>query len=173
MAIILKCPDCEQKFKWTFSDESRWPDHCPLCGEFMGIDKDDTVIVMPSLRSARTDANDKVYRDMERGSEQRVHLAAEAAGCSPAEMSSLKITNLNDRRDSEIAAMPVQNTVTQHMDSMNARGGQFGFSGMGGAEWAVGTKDGAVTVNGRTVTGIAPRAGVTAIGAVQRLNGSR
>lgn len=170
MAVMLQCPDCEKKFRWQFSEESRWPSHCPECGSYMGIDRADDDIVMPFLRSAKTTANDKLYRDMEAGSERRAEMAAEMAGVPVSEMSDLKITNLNDRRDAEVAAMPVQNSVTQHMETMNQRGAQFGYQA-GGSEWAAGTAQGAVTVNGKTVTGIAPRAGASAVAKIQRLNG--
>lgn len=131
MAVMLKCPDCEQKFRWTFSDESKWPSHCPLCGEYMGIDTPDDEIVMPAFISARTKANDKVYRDMESGSERRAELAAEAAGCSVADMAGLKITDMNDRRDCEIAAKEVSNSVTQFMDNNPQIGGFKGADGVG------------------------------------------
>jgi hypothetical protein len=83
-------------------------------------------------------------------------------------MSSLKITDLNTRRDAEVMAMPVKNTVTEHM--ANARNGNFGFQS-NGAEWAAGTASGAVTVNGKTTQGIEPRAGARALDGIQRLMG--
>ncbi len=130
MAVILKCPHCEEKFRWQFNAANQWPKHCPSCGGYVGTDRDDDDIVMPSIRSARMATTDKVYRDIEAGSEQRVHAAAAMAGCDASEMSSLKITNLNDRRDAEIAAMPLNNSVTQMM----ARPGvekSFGFQANG------------------------------------------
>lgn len=169
MAVMLKCPTCNTKYRWNAGVETA-PEFCPNedC-DWQDTRRADDDVVMPFLRSSRTTAHDRVYRQMEEGSEKRVHLAAEAAGCSPSEMSALKITNLNDRKDTEIAAMPVQNTVTQHMDAMNARGGHFGFSG--GSEWAAGVADGSVTIDGKVTKGIAPRAGAKALGAIQNLHG--
>lgn len=119
MAVILKCPHCETKFRVEFgtADGGGWPDYCPnkKCGIFMGVDRADDDVVMPAFLSARSKANDQLYRDMERGSEFRAEKAAEMAGVDVSEMSSLKITNLNDRRDSEIAAIEVNNPVTQAM----------------------------------------------------------
>lgn len=170
MPVILKCPACETKYRWDAGRETA-PEFCPNedC-DWKDTRRPDNDVVMPFLRSARTTANDRVYRQMEEGSEKRVHLAAEAAGCSPADMSGLKITNLSDRKDSEIAAMPVQNTVTQHMEQMNGKGGQFGFSN-NGSEWAAGVSDGSVTINGKVTKGIAPRAGANTLGRIQSLHG--
>jgi len=172
MPVLLKCPTCETKYRWNAGIETA-PEFCPNpdC-DWQDTKRADDDVVMPFIRSARTTANDKVYRQMEAGSEQRVQLAAEAAGCSPADMSSLKITNLSDRKDTEIAAMPVQNDVTHHMEQMNAKGGQFGFSGAAsGAEWAAGVSDGSVTINGKVTKGIAPRAGANTLGRIQSLHG--
>lgn len=120
MAVKLKCPHCEQKFSWQFSDQNKWPSHCPMCGKYVGIDRDDDDIVMPNIMSAATKNNDRVYRDIERASEERVHTAAEMAGCDASDMAGLKITNLSDRRDSEIAAIPVRNSVTQALEAPGA-----------------------------------------------------
>ncbi|HSV26174.1 MAG TPA: hypothetical protein VLJ17_24510 [Xanthobacteraceae bacterium] len=120
MAVRLKCPHCEEKFLWQFSDKNQWPKHCPECGEYVGNDRADDDIVMPNILSPSTKSNDRLYRDMETASEQRVHAAAEMAGCDASDMSGLKITNLNDRRDAEIAAMPINNEVTRAMAAPNA-----------------------------------------------------
>lgn len=170
MAVLLKCPECEQKFRWKFGEESRWPSHCPLCHEDMSIDRADDDIVMPAILSPRTASIDRVKQDIVAGSERRAEIAAEMAGVPVSDMSALKITNLNDRRDADIAAMPVNNIVTQHMDAMSQRGTNMGFASNGVA-LASSVASGSVTVDGKTVTGIAPRAGATAVGNVQRLIG--
>lgn len=171
MPVILKCPECNTKYRWNAGIETA-PEFCPNpeC-EWADTKRADDDVVMPFIRSARTNANDKLYRDMEKGSEVRAEKAAEMAGCSAADMSALKITNLNDRKDAEVAAMPVQNAVTQHMEQMNQKGGQFGF-GANGSEWAAGVSDGSVTVNGKVTKGISPRAGASALGTIQRLQGN-
>lgn len=139
MAILFKCPDCAGKFKWAAATEE-WPKHCPLCGAYVGIDDDKDEVVMPFLRSARAKANDQVYRDIEKSSEHRAELAAEAAGVPVSEMAGLKITNLSDRKDDQIAAPRVQNEVTQFMEHNKIGGFQSG-----GVEYsaAVQTGDGA------------------------------
>lgn len=97
-----KCPECASKFPWE--PTKGYPKACPLCGFDTSIDEDATAIVIPAFLSAKSKANDKLYRDMEKGSEFRAHAAAEAAGVPVSEMAGLKITDLNDRRDAEISA---------------------------------------------------------------------
>src|SRR5262249_9832642 len=131
MALVIRCPHCRKKFAWKSGTDL--PDDCPLCGEYVGSDRADDDIVMPSLRSARTAVADKVYRDMEKGSEHRMHLAAEVGGGTASDYSNLKITNMQDNlRAGDIAAMPVRNAVTEHM----ARTGQGGFSGGQAVEYS-------------------------------------
>jgi hypothetical protein len=73
---------------------------------------------MPALRSAATKANDKVYRDIEVGSEVRAQAAADMVGVPVSDMSSLKITDLKSTvREGDIAAPPVNNAVTQFMNA--------------------------------------------------------
>ena len=126
MGFRLRCPDCREAFPWD--PKAAFPRFCPMCKADINNDRDDSDIVMPFVRSGgKTKHIDQFYRNEERKSEERVHMAAEAAGCDASEMSGLKITNLNDRRDAEVAAMPVSNTVTAQMDHMQQRGFPVGF----------------------------------------------
>lgn len=159
MSYAIRCSVCRVKFSWKPADGL--PDECPNpeCRTRMGHDNDDTVICMPSLRSARTDANDKVYRDMERGSEIRAQAAAELTGASVAEMSALKITDLKPtRHEGDVAAPP----LPPHLRGVG------GFAD-NGQSFGTGTSSGAVTVNGQVTTGIEPNAGMRAHTSVQRL----
>ena len=165
MGFSLKCSECKGKFRW----DGEWPDHCPLCGVNMAL-PDDNVISMPALRSAVTSANDKLYRDMEKGSEHRAYMAAEVAGVPVSEMSHLKITNMrDDTRPGEIAAMPVQNDVTRHMESMQQRGMPTGWQG-NGAGLSSEIMSGAVNVNGQLVSGVVPSAGARTRTAIQNIH---
>jgi hypothetical protein len=149
----FKCPECQEKFTSAIAR----PKACPNCAYIPDPDDDDRVC-MPAIRTAVTKAADQVYRDMERGSEVRMQAAAELTGASPAELSSMKITNLNDRRDAEISAKEEVNDVTRHMDAMRARGLPTGF-GAGIDMGAV--QSGAVIVNGQMIgAGVAPNAGI-------------
>ncbi len=175
-AFVLKCPACEKKFKYDVSEG--WPDFCPLCSHKMGNDRPDDEIVMPAFLSQKSKNNDAVARQIMDGSEQRAEMAAAMAGVPVSEMSNLKITNLNDRRDAEVSVMPVNNPVSQHMAAMQARGMPVGF---GGAADTSGTATGAITVNGKVIQGISPRAGVSSLlhtqnaipKAVQRMTGGK
>lgn len=160
MAFALRCPDCRGKFKWE--PLKAYPRHCPLCDADLGEEKDDNVVCLPAFLSAKSKANDAVYRQIEDSSEVRVQKAAEAAGCSPSEMSGLKITNLNDtRHEGAIAAQPVVNAVTQQMDMMSARGMPVGFQ----------AAPNAAEYGGMVKTGPHPNAGAKTLGAIQRRNG--
>jgi hypothetical protein len=128
MGFSLVCSACRGRTPFNGS----YPRFCCHCGADTAPPVDDGVIACPAFLSAKTKATDKVYRDAEKGSEFRMHAAAEMAGVPASEMADLKITNMNDRRDAEIAAMPVVNDVTRMMDAM-PKGSPFGFNaGMGG-----------------------------------------
>lgn len=143
MAVILKCPSCEDKFKWDFAAQSKWPKACPLCGVSMGEEVPDDEIRMPSLRSAKTAVIDNSYRQLEQSSETRMEKAAELAGTSVSDMSALKITDLKTNIVPGESYMPeVTNSVTQAMDQIKARGGQIGFTGAAGAEYSSGVQTG-------------------------------
>lgn len=125
MKVILKCPICREKFKYDVADG--WPDDCQVCGANISNKRDDDDVVMPNILSFKTKNNDKVARDIMDGSEVRAELAAAQAGVPVSEMSSLKITNLNDRNDSQFSAPEVRNPVTERMDQMAKAGLKTGF----------------------------------------------
>jgi hypothetical protein len=134
-----------------------YPLQCMSCGVSFGPARADDDIVMPFVRSPKTSRTDQVYRDAERGSEIRAKLAAEMTGATEAEMSGLKITDMKDnQREGDIAAK-LTPTKTE---------GQF-FQ-PNGHEYAAGTASGNVVVDGKVTTGIAPRAGASA---VERIRG--
>ncbi len=157
MAFALRCYTCRKRFKWDLT-ENGWPDACPLCGASTASDREDDDIVMPFVRSPKTDRTDKLYRDMEKGSEVRAELAAQAAGCDVSEMASLKMTDMKDNlRPGDIAAADVPNIGQK-------------FVG-GGSEYAAGISTGVVAVNGQITTGIEPRAGIRAMSTIQGMVG--
>jgi hypothetical protein len=125
MAVILKCPICREKFKYDVSQG--WPDECPVCKTDINNRVPDNVVVVPAFLSQKSKNNDKVARDIMDGSEKRAEMAAAMAGTDVSEMSGLKITDLNDRNDTEFAAKEVVNPVTQRMDQMVAAGLPTGF----------------------------------------------
>lgn len=125
MAVVLKCPACREKFRYDVS--KGWPDLCPICNTDINNRRADDDVVMPSILSFKTKNNDKVARDIMNGSEQRVDMAAAMAGTSRDDMAGLKITDLNDRNDTQFAVPEVRNEVTQRMDQMQAAGLPTGF----------------------------------------------
>ncbi|MFA5897703.1 MAG: hypothetical protein WC829_01190 [Hyphomicrobium sp.] len=135
MAFALRCPDCRGKFPWE--PQQAYPRYCPLCSADLGEEKDDSVVSLPAFISARTKANDQFYRDTERASEVRAEKAAELAGVPVSELSDMKITDLRPTtHEGAIAAPPVVNEVTRHMDMINARGGAVGWQGSNGMEYS-------------------------------------
>jgi hypothetical protein len=135
MPIVLKCPACREKFKYDVSQG--WPDECPICHTDINNRRADDDVVMPNILSFKTKNNDKVARDIMDGSEQRAEMAAALAGTPVSEMSSLKITDLNDRNDTQFAAKEVVNDVTHRMAAMQAAGMPTGFGvGPNGSEYA-------------------------------------
>lgn len=150
MAYSLRCPACRTKFPWD--PIQGFPEYCPneACETRIAHDRADDDIVVPFIRTtARTKATDQVYRDMEQGSIQRAQAAAELLGVSEHEVSDLKITDLKPTtRQGDVAAPALSGSAAaleQHMQAMNARGGQFGFgAGSSGSEWSAGVGVGPV-----------------------------
>lgn len=137
MAVRYRCPDmdCRKTFPWDSADDP--PCLCPHCG-YSYAERDENVIYMPNILSDRTKSIEAVARGVMDGSEARAELAAEAAGCSVSEMSALKVTDLNDGRQSEFATKDVSNPVTQVMAQAP---GLTGFQPNGSA-FAAGTTQG-------------------------------
>ncbi len=110
---VLRCPkaECRQRFQWDVS--KGFPRFCAMCGADISC-ADDDAVVMPNILSFRSKIPDKAARDYMDGSEKRVHMAAELAGTSAEDMSSIKVTDLSDRMDVP-ANIPVNNPVTQFM----------------------------------------------------------
>ena len=154
MAVLLKCPVCRGKFKYDVTNG--WPDECELCHADINNRVPDDVVVMPAFLSQKSKNNDKVARDIMDGSEKRAELGAAMAGVPVSEMANLKITNLNDRRDAEFSAIEVNNSVTQRMAEMQARGMPTGFGVAQANEFAA-----------QAHTGIAPHAGLRSRNRVQ------
>lgn len=160
----LRCSYCRGTFPWESSKP--YPKHCPLCDEDIGIEDRGGVIQMPSLRSARMESVDKVYRDMEKGSEVRAQAAAELSGASKEEMAALKITNLKDnQRAGDIAA--VESDAAMQRLKQAAPNTPIGFA-QGGSAFADGIASGAVNINGKIYSGIEPAAGARTIQRVQK-----
>ena len=156
-AFVLKCPACEKKFKYDVSDG--WPDFCPLCATKMGNDRPDDEIVMPAFLSLKTKKIDGVARQVMDGSETRAELAAAMAGVPVSDMSALKITDLNDRNDTQFAAKEVVNPVTQQMDMIRQRGGSIGFDNAEAQNFAAAAH----------ADGFAPHAGAREMKRLQRV----
>jgi endogenous inhibitor of DNA gyrase (YacG/DUF329 family) len=169
MALVLRCPACRKKFPWKSGADL--PDDCPLCGAYVGSDRDDSDIVMPFVSSHKAKSMDRVYRQMEAGSERRAELAAEMTGGSKEDFAGLKITNLNDRRDAEVMAIEDKAAAARLTNGRTDQAGTFFQAN--GAESTVGVSDGSFMLNGQRVAGDpkSARAGMQALGKINRLMG--
>lgn len=158
MAYVIVCNACRHRTPWN--PVQAHPARCPQCHVSFGEERADDDVVMPFIRSPKTTSADKLYRDMERGSEVRAEIAAQATGAPVSEMSSLKMTDMKDNlREGDISAKLVPEA---------GLGSHFQPNG---AEHAAGTASGAVSINGKITTGIEPRAGIRAMSAIQGVMG--
>lgn len=162
----LRCPlpECRKTFPWDA--QTPHPKFCPVCGGGIGTsDAEDSAVVMPFIRSAKMAATDKIYRDMENGSEVRVERAAEITGSTKEDMAALRITDMNDNmRAGDIAAKEADAAMAR-LKSMSPVAPEFKPNG---AEFSAGIAQGAVALNGQVTTGIEPNAGARAAMRVQR-----
>lgn len=135
MTVIYKfrCPDCGEEFRAV--DKPDW-DFCPKCKTSLKTNNDE--ICMPFISSAKAKSPDKVYREMEQGSEFRANAAASILGVPVSDVSDLKMTNLRDTHYGETAHVPVVNDVTRLMD---AAPDATGFQQLG-AQLSAGTQVG-------------------------------
>lgn len=111
----LRCTVCREAFSWEPSNG--WPKHCPCCGEYIGTDGKEEV-VLPFIRksTAISKTADRVYRNIESDSEHRQEMAADMLGVSKSEVSDIKITNMRDgMREGDAAVVqnltPVQSQM--------------------------------------------------------------
>jgi hypothetical protein len=133
------CPSCRKKFPWDTA--LGYPKACPLCAYAMGHNRADDDIVIPFIRTVKTTQADKVYRDMEAASEVRAQQAADMAGVPVSEMADLKITDLRSTmRPGDVAAVPVNNAVSQLMNS--APPGVVGFASDMGLQFSANSMQG-------------------------------
>ena len=171
MAVLLKCPVCRQKFKYDVSEG--WPDFCPMpnCKADINNRRADDEICMPAFLSQKSKNNDKVARDIMDGSETRAGLAAAMAGVPVSEMSGLKITDLNDRNDTQWATKDVVNPVSQYMESMQRAGLPVGFgAGNAEAQARAGMAHGSTVLpDGKIMPPVEPYAGLRKRNQLQRL----
>src|ERR1700722_9755171 len=130
----LRCTHCRKAFSWD--PQLPWPDNCPFldCQEDISMPDRGEGVVMPFIRSAKTSNNDKLYRDME--------------GASVADMSSLKITDMNDQmRAGDMAAKAEADAAMARLKATTKA--PIGFA-ENGAEFSAGLSSGAISVNGPT-----------------------
>ena len=140
-----RCPDCGGSF-WVplVSANQPPPDDCPIChgaGAPPAEPVDISDLRFPHIAKSIGKVTDKVYRDMESGSQARAEMAAEVLGESAAE-TGMEMTNLKDslREGDTAAALPVSPEMTSFVQNnpnvMNMKSPEVG------AEFAAATRQG-------------------------------
>ncbi len=131
------CPDCDGVFRFQhFSSDEDPPDYCPLCGSYLST-VPRPMPSMPHIGGGRAKSVDTNYRDMERASEDRMHLAnamlpAESSGGG---MEVMKLTDMPSTDTPALRQMP-QAVGTGMVDRQTfsgyaAQGAQGPMSGAG------------------------------------------
>lgn len=136
-----ECPECKGQFDYLHhpSVEDDPVRFCPLCGfDTMGDNaaQMEAQLGSPMLRSNLGKSTENVYRAMEEGAAFRAEVAKEKYGADQAEANLLKITDMQEsRREGDIAAAPIRNSVAQAMAA--APPGMTGFAGNAHVQQAV------------------------------------
>lgn len=106
--VKCRCPDCGDTYTVRIKDDSELPNFCPKCGSFVGPDDPSFVPTQMNIGTIKGKVVDQTYRQVEASSLVRAEMAGDP---------SLKITNMRDNlREGDVAAMPVNNAVTQYAD---------------------------------------------------------
>lgn len=102
MKYKLQCQFCHDVFTHVGSS---FPDNCPLCGAYVGLDgKPEVTLPAISLKANR--APDQLYKSMEEGAQHRIHMAAEMTGQPASDFNHMKQTNMRDGlREGDVSAV--------------------------------------------------------------------
>jgi hypothetical protein len=114
----LRCQTCAGKFSVIADD---MPKFCILCGAADDCDDAPVPTQLNIGGSAMARSVNQMYKDAEESSAYRAEMAGD---------SSLKITNMRDNlREGDVAAMPVNNAVSQYADEAHRHLGFNYFQG--------------------------------------------
>lgn len=117
------CPECQGQFSFLHhpSDEPP-PRFCPLCGHDSHAEEAvvrDFIagIVAPHVQNRIVvQAVDGTYRGMQNAAEAQIDRAVEMTGEDRSEFDNMKLNNMrDDMREGDIAAVPVDNSVSRAM----------------------------------------------------------
>jgi hypothetical protein len=105
MKYRLQCNFCTESFVHIGDS---FPDSCPLCGAYVGLNGKPEV-TLPFVSSAANKSPDKLNRAMEEGSKHRAYMAAEMTGQPVSDFSGLLHTDMKDNlREGDTSYKPVQ-----------------------------------------------------------------
>jgi hypothetical protein len=122
MRYRLECNFCREQFVHVGDG---FPDNCPLCGAYVGLNGKPEV-ALPFLSSKANKAPDSMYRSMEEGAKHRAYMAAEMTGKPVCDFSGMLQTNMRDGlRAGDTSFVPVQ-----LKDGMTASFGNNGQPGI-------------------------------------------
>lgn len=115
------CPSCEGSFTFMHHPVDEPPPRfCPLCAydsHSADVVEFAAAIVAPHVKNrVIVQAVDQTYRQMEAGAEHQIQEAARMTGLDASEFANMKITDMKDNlREGDVAAVPVNNVVSQAM----------------------------------------------------------
>lgn len=89
------CEACDGQFTILKDDRDPPPAHCACCGAATGDDPE-PILNFSRIGKAQHKTLDSVYRNLESSSAARAQEAADMQGCSVADMSMIKVTNMKD-----------------------------------------------------------------------------
>lgn len=133
-----RCPTCQGIFVYDHHpsiEADPLPDGsaCPHCG-FVAESEYPAAVVSPHIAKSIRATVDNMHRDMEDGAAFRANMAREKFGLSEEEARQLVETNsLDNLREGDTSAVPVNNLVTQAIDANPQAYGWQGGAAQGAA----------------------------------------
>lgn len=105
MKYRLQCNFCSETFVHI---GDAYPDRCPLCGAYIGLDGKPEV-ALPFLSSKAARSPDDLYRVMEEGAKHRATMAAELTGQPVSDFSNMQQTDMRDGlRQGDTSFVPIK-----------------------------------------------------------------
>lgn len=130
ITLRYRCPACAWEFDWDHHpsvEADPPPRFCGGCGYDSHAEAPlDRAVTAPHIATGTAVVVDGLYRAEEEGSQHRANVAMEM-GLDTDAANALKITDMRDgNRAGDIAAVPVNNPVTQFMANNPGSGGFIG-----------------------------------------------
>src|SRR5262245_63277430 len=118
---LFKCPDCGEKFRHDMA--AGWPEVCAICDAYVGL-KGKPEIALPAFLSPKAKTADNLYREMQRGAEHRMDVAAAMTGQDRSAFADMRVSNMQTavHHGAVAAPPPPGNDATGRMDQVRQAG---------------------------------------------------